>query len=164
MSQNPYTFSISSRDHCDPCSDIFVRNPDSELIWTGKSGTVLMNFIPFTLHQAFGSKTVTAELQPPPKPIGYQRYVLTQNNGDACTLKQTKFWSGEMVMDFTPGGSCTFRLPQVIGAFKGESHAGWGFGIKELDWIWTAEVHGAHPTLLPCALALLYRQWLMDKN
>jgi hypothetical protein len=79
-------------------------------------------------------------------------------------MKQTKFWSGEMLMDFTPGGSCTFRMPQVIGEVKGESHSGWGFHLKEFDWIWTAEAHGEPPALLPCALALLYRQWLIDPD
>lgn len=69
-----------------------------------------------------------------------------------------------MLMEFTAGESCTFRIPQVIGEFKGESESGWHFHLKEYDWVWAAEITGEYPSLLPCALALLYRQWLMEPN
>lgn len=152
-------YSISSKEHYEATADIIVSDEDGKTLWIGKSGPPSLVWTSFTLSTPDGSDTITAELRPPPRSIGFQPYVLKQNDDVLCTMKQTKFWSNEMVMVFSSGDSCTFRLPQVIGEFKGESDSGWTFHLQENDWVWKATVQGQSPELLPCALALLYRQW-----
>jgi hypothetical protein len=102
-------YAIAKADLLDPCGDITVTDEDGELVLLGRSGPLKLGFIDFALSRPGETDVVTAEPEPPAKPIGYQRYVLKKDNQIECTLKQTGFWTNKTLMEFSTGEKCAFR-------------------------------------------------------